>query len=106
MRVSSVLTVVGCAGACGGGKTLIDTPPKADATQDCTGLYCPQPVIRTATRAKEMQPGQVLEVLATDPGFQIDLPAWCQSQRHEFLGIQRDNGVFVGYVLLKARSYD
>ncbi len=69
-------------------------------TLDCTGLFCPQPVIRTAARAKEMRPGQTLEVRATDPGFQIDLPAWCLSQRHEFLGIRRYNGVFVGYVRL------
>ena len=85
---------------------MIDASSKADATLDCTDLFCPQPVIRTAARAKEMQPGQILKVLATDPGFQIDLPAWCQSQRHEFLGIRRDNGVFVGYVLLKGRGCD
>lgn len=78
----------------------MDEALAADATLDCTGLFCPQPVIRTAARAKEMQPGQTLEVRATDPGFQIDLPAWCLSQRHEFLGIRRDNGVFVGYVRL------
>ena len=72
-----------------------------DVTLDCTGLFCPQPVIRTASRAKEMQPGQILEVRATDPGFQIDLPAWCLSHRHEFLGVHQETGVFVGYVRLR-----
>lgn len=73
----------------------------ADATLDCSGLYCPQPIIRTAARIKKMQPGQILEVRATDPGFQIDLPAWCISHQQEFLGIERQNTVFIGYVRLK-----
>lgn len=80
---------------------LRDKSLRPDATLDCTGLYCPTPIIHTAARAKEMQPEQILEVRATDPGFQIDLPAWCLSQRHEFLGIRQENGVFVGYVRLK-----
>jgi TusA-related sulfurtransferase len=73
----------------------------ADAALDCSGLYCPQPIIRTAARIKEMQPGQILEVRATDPGFQIDLPAWCISHQQEFLGIKRQNTVLIGYVRLK-----
>jgi tRNA 2-thiouridine synthesizing protein A len=70
----------------------------ADATLDCSGLYCPQPVIRTAAQVKEMAAGQVLKVLATDPGFQIDLPAWCLGHRHEFLGLRRDGPLYVGYL--------
>jgi TusA-related sulfurtransferase len=73
----------------------------ADAALDCSGLYCPQPIIRTAARIKKMQPGQILEVRATDPGFQIDLPAWCISHQQEFLGMERHNAVFIGYVRLK-----
>jgi TusA-related sulfurtransferase len=72
-----------------------------DESLDCTGLYCPQPIIRTAERAKEMQAGQVLEIRATDPGFQIDLPAWCVSHRHAFLGIHQQGRSFVGYVRLE-----
>ena len=76
----------------------LDAIPTVDETLDCTGLFCPQPVIRTADRVKEMAPGQVLEVEATDPGFQIDLPAWCLGHQHEFLGMRRDGGVLLGYV--------
>ncbi len=71
-----------------------------DVTLDCTGLYCPHPVIRTAAQVKEMQPGQVLAVRATDPGFQIDLPAWCIGQRHKFLGARQDGAVYVGYLVV------
>ena len=72
-----------------------------DVILDCRGLFCPQPVIRTAARVKEMQPGQILQVQATDPGFQIDLPAWCGSHRHEFLGIHKEGVVYVGYLRLR-----
>jgi TusA-related sulfurtransferase len=78
---------------------MLDEPLQPDAALDCIGLYCPQPVIRTAARIKEMQPGQILEIRATDPGFQIDLPAWCLSHRQEFLGMRQEDKVYVGYVL-------
>jgi TusA-related sulfurtransferase len=78
--------------------------PRPDVTLDCSGLFCPQPVIRTAEQARKMRPGQVLQVQATDPGFQIDLPAWCLSHRHELLGLRRVDGLFVGWVRLKARE--
>ena len=34
---------------------------------DCTGLPCPTPVIRTAQAIRDIEPGQLLEVVATDP---------------------------------------
>jgi len=86
------------AAACVDGKKCVNDFPQPDATLDCTGLFCPQPVIRTAARIKDMQPGQILEVRATDPGFQIDLPAWCLGHRHEFLGIHREEQIYLGYV--------
>lgn len=83
-----------------------DESLQPDATLNCIGLYCPQPIIRTAARVKEMQPGQILEIRATDPGFQIDLPAWCRGQRHEFLGMRVQDAVYVGYVRLREKNTD
>jgi len=83
---------------------MLDESLLPDATLDCTGLFCPQPVIRTAARIQRMHPGQILEVRATDPGFQIDLPAWCLSHRHEFLGMHREGTVYTGYVRLTNSS--
>ena len=80
---------------------MLDDSPKPDATLNCTGLYCPQPIIRTTARIKEMRAGQILEVCATDPGFQIDLPAWCLSHNHEFLGMRQEGVVYIGYVRLQ-----
>jgi tRNA 2-thiouridine synthesizing protein A len=71
---------------------------KADQRLDCTGLLCPEPVIRTAERVGEMRPGQVLEVVGDDPGMQIDLPAWCLSHEHQFLGVEVREGRTICYL--------
>ena len=47
---------------------------KADRTLDCVGLYCPMPIVKTSQEIKEMQPGEVLEVIADDKGIKSDMP--------------------------------
>ena len=42
---------------------------------DCTGLMCPVPVVKTKKELKKMEAGQVLKVIATDPGAKEDIPA-------------------------------
>ena len=56
------------------------------ASIDARGLLCPLPVIRTQDKVRQMRTGDVLEVLATDPGVLQDIPAWCRVHGHEFLG--------------------
>ena len=51
-------------------------------TLDTRGLLCPLPVIRTQDRVKELAPGTVLDVVATDPGTLHDIPAWCRIHGH------------------------
>jgi len=71
---------------------------KADATLDCYGLLCPVPIIQTAKKMKELAAGQVLEIVATDPGIQEDMPAWCRTTGHEFLGMEEDGELIRLYV--------
>lgn len=49
---------------------------------DARYLLCPMPVIRTQNRIAELQPGDTLEVHATDPGALHDIPAWCRVHGH------------------------
>jgi CoA-disulfide reductase len=46
-------------------------------TLDACSLQCPGPIIKVSQAVKELLPGQIIEVLATDPGFESDIPAWC-----------------------------
>ena len=75
---------------------------KADATLDCTGLYCPMPIIETTDKMRELEIGQVLEVLADDKGIKTDMPAWCESTGNEFLGIEEEDGEYKVYIKKRA----
>ena len=74
---------------------------KADKTLDCTGLFCPMPIVRTKTELDAMKPGEVLEIEADDPGFEKDLPAWCKMTGEIFLGIKKEGNIIKGYVKKK-----
>ncbi len=54
---------------------------------DARRLLCPLPVIRTQERVATLQPGDLLEVIATDPGVKHDIPAWCRVHGHRLIGI-------------------
>ncbi len=56
---------------------------------DARGLMCPMPVIRTQQRIATLVSGDILEVLASDPGVLHDIPAWCRVHGHEVLETTR-----------------
>lgn len=70
-----------------------------DQTLDCTGLQCPLPVIKTSQAIKTIAVGQVLELLATDPGVEPDMNAWTRRTGNELVGISKDGDVF--HVLIR-----
>ncbi len=79
------------------------TRPQADEKIDTVGLYCPVPIIRTAERIKRMPEGRTLEILSDDRVILIDLPAWCRSTGHDYLGHTTDGAEYRLFVR-KARS--
>jgi tRNA 2-thiouridine synthesizing protein A len=66
---------------------------------DCIGLACPLPVVKTAMAIKNIEVGEVLELLATDPGVEPDMAAWTRRTGHELVGITKEDKVF--HVLLR-----
>jgi len=73
--------------------------PVDDHILDCTGLACPLPVVKTAQAMKNLAPGQVLEMLATDPGVEPDMRAWSSRTHNELLGVSKQADVF--HILLR-----
>ncbi|MFQ5504466.1 MAG: sulfurtransferase TusA family protein [Planctomycetota bacterium] len=68
---------------------------RADKFLDCSGLLCPMPVVKTRRAIKGMEIGQILEMIATDPGAVPDMEAWENQTRHELvLTEERDDGKF------------
>lgn len=66
----------------------------ADLTVDARGLNCPMPIVKTAQAVKTLASGQVLEVLATDPGAVKDFAAWSRSTGNELVEQTVDGGVY------------
>ncbi len=66
----------------------------ADRVLDCTGQACPLPVINTARTIKTIEIGEVLELLATDPGVEPDMKAWSSRTKNTLLGIEMDGPVY------------
>jgi tRNA 2-thiouridine synthesizing protein A len=63
----------------------------SEATLDARRLLCPMPVIRTQEKIEQLQAGDTLTVLATDPGAIHDIPAWCRVHGHELLAIEQQD---------------
>lgn len=63
-------------------------------TLDLKGLSCPLPIVKTAQGIKEVQSGELIEALATDPGSVADFNAWCRSTGNELVEQGEDAGVF------------
>ena len=74
---------------------------KSDQTLDCTGLYCPMPIVKTAKKMKDLKVGEVLEIVADDKGIKQDMPAWCETTGNECLGIEESGGEIKAYVKKK-----
>lgn len=66
----------------------------ADQILDCKGMQCPLPVIKTAQAIKTIESGQVLELLATDPGVEPDMKAWSSRTGNELLKIEKTDDIF------------
>jgi len=71
---------------------------KSDRTIDTSGQCCPVPMVETNRAVKQMQSGQVLEVISTDVGSKMDIPAWCARTRNKLVASEEHDGKFYYYV--------
>ncbi len=76
-----------------------DRPADPDAAWDAGDMACGELVLKLRLRLRSLQPGQVLHLIAQDPGARADIPAWCTLTGHRLLSaehpqyrIQRKNG--------------
>ena len=61
---------------------------------DARGLKCPMPIVKTAQAIKTVEQGELLEVLATDPGAVADFGAWSRSTGNELVESSVTDGVY------------
>jgi len=65
----------------------------ADKTLDTSGLNCPLPVLKTKKALEELQGGQILEVISTDPGS--------KRTGHELVETVEEGGKYIFYIRKK-----
>ena len=56
-----------------------------DRVLDTKGLNCPLPVLKLKKAMKQVPPGGILQVLATDPGAVADFEAFCRQTGNQLL---------------------
>ena len=61
---------------------------------DAKGLSCPMPIVKTAQAIKVVGPGELIEVLATDPGSVKDFAAWSKSTGNPIVEQSTDGGIY------------
>lgn len=82
--------------------TVVVTPPvpvhaplpAKTLTVDACGLSCPGPIMKVAQGMKDLLPGEILHITATDPAFASDINVWCERTGNTLLAIRRDKGVY------------
>lgn len=72
-----------------------------DKEFDASGLACPMPIVKTKKSLSDMNSGQVLRVVATDPGSVCDMQAFAEQTGNELLSSGTEGGKFV-FLLRKA----
>jgi len=70
---------------------MSDTPK---LSLDFKGLLCPMPVVKLAQAIKQIQVGELVEAIATDPGVMADIPAWARTSGHEVVSLEKQDKVF------------
>lgn len=71
-------------------KTLV-----ADQVLDCSGMSCPLPVVKTSKAIKQIEVGQILQMIATDPGAPPDMEAWTRQTGHEMAASYEEDGKYI-----------
>ena len=62
----------------------VRTPP-ADDRWDAGDMGCGELIVLLRGRVRRLQPGQILELIALDPGAREDLPSWCRMTGHRLV---------------------
>ena len=70
------------------------------ATVDARGQSCPGPLVTLHRALRDAAQGDLLELLATDPGSKSDVPSWAELSGNELIEAGEDAGVY-HYVIRK-----
>lgn len=73
----------------------------ADAELDCRGMSCPIPILKTKKAIDGLTAGQILKMIATDPGSVNDINAWSRRTGNELLDSSSNDSEYTFYLRKK-----
>lgn len=65
---------------------------------DACGIQCPGPILKLKKCMETLQPGQRLEVRATDAGFPRDAESWCRTTGNQFIEKRSEGGMYYAVI--------
>jgi len=73
-----------------------------DRQIDCTGLFCPMPIVKTREAVAQMGIGELLEMRSDDPASEADMRSWARNTGNDLLEVTR-SGIVYRFVVRKTR---
>jgi len=74
---------------------------QANLELDCRGLNCPLPILKTKKAIENLNSGEVLKMVATDPGSINDMNAWTRRTGNELLHNEREGDDYIFFIRKK-----
>ena len=71
-----------------------DSDNKPEHLLDARGLFCPEPVMLLHKKIREINGGEILVLIATDPSTTRDVPKFCHFLGHELISSAEDDKFF------------
>jgi tRNA 2-thiouridine synthesizing protein A len=71
---------------------------RPDVTTDIVYMMCPMHLLKLQEQIKELEQGQILEIMTDYDGALEDIPAWCDKTGNEFLGMEDSDDFYKFYI--------
>lgn len=68
-------------------------------TIDVVGLQCPGPLLATYKAIQDANEGDTIKVIATDPGFTMDIETWCSSNGHSLASLNTEGNKHIAEIV-------
>ena len=69
------------------------------STVDAVGMFCPIPIVKLKLEIGQLDSGQIVEVLADDPGFELDVASWCKETKNRLLSLEKNqDNILTAYI--------
>mgnify|MGYP001772662969 CR=1 FL=1 len=76
----------------------------AEITVDARGMACPGPISALTRAYRNAQNGDMIVVLATDPGFEPDVRAWVERTKNELVELKKESGTIIAKIKVVAKK--